>query len=529
MNLLMMSLTGGVFIGVTLLLRTMLQHILPRRTFLSLWLVANALLLIPLRLPAPVSIYQLVEAPAAQTGAQSLTVQMTDAAAQAVPAAAASASLPLPTILWLLGAAILLGCALFSHVKNLWQFRFAVPVKEHPSVLPTRVRVKRLPGLPTPLTYGLLRPTVLLPEEEELTEEQLHHIYLHELCHIRHFDVARKYVLLITLAIHWFNPLVWGMTYAAMQDMEMRCDACVVQALGGKKAYATTLVQMETGKMQRILEAGFSFSATNNRLKALIRLKKRSILSIVLALVLCAITVAVFATDAMGLTPEEPAPTVSAPQEEVLPPKEPEPPKQEITPAMLPETSDEPEEPAEILPEPEETPDEEETTEEEVPPEPEPIPEEQAKEPQPEPETEKPPLTQTPEPETRPEPVLPPTVTASHISVQQSPAGSRSVGSWDQFDVLVHGESVPTVYSDNPAVIGVENRGEYFGWSTSSTTHGYHWGINYLSVGSATVYCVLDGAVVWQKTLTVSQPAISWDGDLPEVEQMPEDMTIEGG
>ena len=88
MNLLSMSLTGGIFIGVVLLLRAVFQHIVPRRAFLILWLVANALLLIPLRLPTPVSIYQFVETPAAQTGAQTLTAQVTDAAAQAVPAAA---------------------------------------------------------------------------------------------------------------------------------------------------------------------------------------------------------------------------------------------------------------------------------------------------------------------------------------------------------------------------------------------------------------------------------------------------------
>ena len=395
MNLLTMSLTGGVFIGVTLLLRTVFQHIVPRRTFLSLWLVANGLLLIPIRLPTPVSIYQLVETPAAQTGAQSLTAQVTDAAAQAVPAAA-SAALPLPTLVWLLGAVIVLGCVLFAHAKNLRQFRFAVPIEAHPAVLPARVRVKTLDGLSTPLTYGLFRPTILLPAGEDLGEEQLHHIYLHELCHIRHFDVARKYLLLLTLAIHWFNPLVWLMTYAAMQDMEMRCDACVVQALGAKKAYATTLVQMETGKMQRILEAGFSFCATNNRLKALIRLKKRSILSIALALLICAATVAVFATDAMGLAAADPAPAVSAPQEEELPPEEPEPPKQENTPTVIfdePEKPKEEEEP-EPIPEPE-PPEEEAAPEEEAPPEPEPTPEEPPEEPKPEPEPE-------PEPEETP-------------------------------------------------------------------------------------------------------------------------------
>ena len=46
MNILTMSLTGGVFILAVLLTRALFQDIVPRRTFLVLWLAANALLLI---------------------------------------------------------------------------------------------------------------------------------------------------------------------------------------------------------------------------------------------------------------------------------------------------------------------------------------------------------------------------------------------------------------------------------------------------------------------------------------------------
>ena len=49
MQILTMSLTGGVFILAVLLMRALFQNIVPRRTFLILWLAANALLLVPLR------------------------------------------------------------------------------------------------------------------------------------------------------------------------------------------------------------------------------------------------------------------------------------------------------------------------------------------------------------------------------------------------------------------------------------------------------------------------------------------------
>ncbi len=63
MSLWSITLTGGVFILAVLLLRAVFQNYVPRRTFLVLWLAANALLLIPFRIHAPVSIYALAPQP----------------------------------------------------------------------------------------------------------------------------------------------------------------------------------------------------------------------------------------------------------------------------------------------------------------------------------------------------------------------------------------------------------------------------------------------------------------------------------
>ena len=82
MSLLNMSVTGGVFILAVLLLRAAFQNIVSRRTFLVLWLVANALLLIPFRFRLPISIYTLVNRPD------------TAVAVQAVAARTATASQP---------------------------------------------------------------------------------------------------------------------------------------------------------------------------------------------------------------------------------------------------------------------------------------------------------------------------------------------------------------------------------------------------------------------------------------------------
>lgn len=60
MNLLLMSLYGGILIGVTLLLRALFKNRLPRITFLILWGIALLRLLIPFSIPAQFSIYSLI-------------------------------------------------------------------------------------------------------------------------------------------------------------------------------------------------------------------------------------------------------------------------------------------------------------------------------------------------------------------------------------------------------------------------------------------------------------------------------------
>ena len=401
MSILTMSLTGGVFILAVLLTRALFQDIVSRRTFLVLWLAANALLLIPLRPLLPVSIYRL-------TAHKSVSAAVQTAAA--VPEAAKS--VPWPRIVWLAGGAAVLLAVLIGHARNLFRFRRAVPASEHPAVLPDRVRLKVLAGLPSPLVYGVLRPTILIPGEDFAPPEGMRHVFLHELCHIRHLDVLRRYLMLLTLAVHWFNPLVWIMYYVASQDMEMRCDEQVIRALGTKKPYAATLVAMETRKLHHILDAGFSFSSTGSRLRAIVKAKRLPVLSAILALVLCAGVIAVFATD----PPPSHAP-VSAKAAVQAPAPEPTP------------------EPAATLPEPEPGPDPEPIPE--LEPEPEPIP-------QPEPESE-------PEPEPEPVTYAPEATAAAQPAAEPVPSQPAQEDSAGQIDISVRLPSGSAISASVPA------------------------------------------------------------------------------
>ena len=105
-------------------------------------------------------------------------------------------------------------------------------------------RVVVLPGLSSPLVFGVLRPVMVLPEGT-VDEAML----LHELLHIKYWDALQNSVWCICRALHWCNPLVLLAIDRAELDMESLCDQRVLERLEGeaRRAYGYTLLAMADG------------------------------------------------------------------------------------------------------------------------------------------------------------------------------------------------------------------------------------------------------------------------------------------
>ena len=324
MNLLHMSFAGAMMIAVILLIRLCLQHRLHRTVLLVLWLAAVLRLMVPLRIPFRYSVFNLFSPAAPELSAAA--VQATTVQTAAVQAAPVTAPLPFWTtqrillVIWAAGFAAVMGYFLVSHVHNRLRYRFCLPYDGPALPLPAGVRIRTLDVLTAPLTYGLLRPVILVPRGfSQLDAATRLHMISHELSHIRHKDVLYKAVMLVTLAVHWFNPLVWVMVFTSSQDLEMRADADAVRALGKKVPYARTLVEVEARRLDGFLATGFSYSSTGARLKALQKGKAGLWRSAICLVVLLTLMLGLFATEARAAVPSKPAPVEAAGEPDLEP------------------------------------------------------------------------------------------------------------------------------------------------------------------------------------------------------------------
>src|SRR5260370_16847293 len=82
-----------------------------------------------------------------------------------------------------------------------------------------------------PLTWGILRPKLLLPEEaDEWPDERRRAVLMHELAHVRRRDGLTQWLGLTACAAYWFNPLAWWAASRLWSEREQACEHIVFDA-----------------------------------------------------------------------------------------------------------------------------------------------------------------------------------------------------------------------------------------------------------------------------------------------------------
>lgn len=324
MTFLQRSCAGAVLVLVIVLLRGLLGRRLPRRTFTALWWVAALRLLLPLPLPSPLSVYTLFAAlrrPAAETAVPAIPVYLLPAAEAAPAEAPAAAAVSGWAVLYWVAAAGLALWFLSSYIR--WRHRFAVSLPAPAGIAPgwehPRVALRVSDRIAAPLSYGLLRPVILLPRSMDWTDgTALRCVLAHEYAHIRHLDGLAKLLFAAALCRFWFHPAAWVLYVLGSHDLELACDEEAVRRLGHPGEYARALLRMEE-RRSRPLYNHFSQYAVEERIKIIMTntQKKWSLAALLLAVLLAAGVTTAFATSA-----DDPPADRTLPAETAVPPEE---------------------------------------------------------------------------------------------------------------------------------------------------------------------------------------------------------------
>ena len=320
MSLLQMSFSGAVFITAVVMIRAAAINKLPKKTFLVLWELVMMRLLIPFSIPSVFSVYTLVTHGLSSAALPEVTTDYNMSAVEGVFAATGGMEQPPADILssvslwFIVWCAGMIPAALFfviSYLRCLMEFRTALPVRSHyvekwleQQTLKRPVLVRQSDRISTPLTYGIFRPVILMPKKTDWkNEKQLQYILTHEYVHIYRYDTVTKLLAACALCVHWFNPFVWVMYRLFNRDIELACDESVIRQFGekSKSAYSLMLVNMEAAKSGLLPFCNnFSKNAVEERITAIMKMKKTSLFAICIAAMLIVGVTTTFATSAAG-------------------------------------------------------------------------------------------------------------------------------------------------------------------------------------------------------------------------------------
>lgn len=302
-GILNMTITGSVVILCVLLGRLLLKKA-PRVFSWWLWAAVLFRLLCPVSVESPVSVLNLVEAPATaepvgiieyvkspvSTPTETIHITESSHAHTAAPSVPSEAEEPvdwhlLASRIWAAGAAALMVHGVISYVNLKRKLRTSAPISRG---------IREADGIATPIVLGFLKPTIYLPSD--LAREERSYILLHEQFHVRHGDHLVRAAAYTALCLHWFNPLVWLAFVLSGRDMEMRCDEAVLKRLGPdiRSDYAQSLLNLATGrKMALCAPLAFGEGDTGKRVRHVLSWKRKAAWVLIPAAVICAVVLAV--------------------------------------------------------------------------------------------------------------------------------------------------------------------------------------------------------------------------------------------
>lgn len=315
-TILSMSLSGTLLILLLLFGGMILKNRLSRQWQYYIWLVVLLRLLIPFGPEASLMgrVYQVAEQNSVQSNLQAASkkpIMENEAAAVDLQEAAAwpdstdmensfspSEGMALAgKYLWLIWLAVALGMLIrkitvyqsyIKYVRAGAEPVSDVALLDRLSVTAQQMGIGRAmelcvnPHVASPMLVGYFHPCIVLPCAD-VQESKFCYMVMHELTHYKRRDILYKWLVQLTVCLHWFNPFVYWMRREMERACEFSCDEAVVSQMGYVHAadYGETLLDaMTTAGTGREPLAALTMSANKEllreRLGAIMSCKKKT-------------------------------------------------------------------------------------------------------------------------------------------------------------------------------------------------------------------------------------------------------------
>lgn len=180
------------------------------------------------------------------------------------------------------------GCVEVADIDLLEQFGKLVEQKK----ISNTVELYKNSLISSPMLIGFFHPCIVIPTTH-LTTSDFKYTIQHELTHCKQLDMFYKWLMQLTVCVHWFNPFVYLMSRQVDRACELSCDEAVIRVLDiqGRKAYGDTLLNaIDTEGKYKPSLASITLIESKERIKerldAIMKYKKQSKFTLTLALVL---------------------------------------------------------------------------------------------------------------------------------------------------------------------------------------------------------------------------------------------------
>jgi bla regulator protein BlaR1 len=133
-------------------------------------------------------------------------------------------------------------------VPDFWQQRLLELQQQ--LKISVKIRLLQSPGVDVPSVTGFFKPLILVPIGllNNLPQEQVEAILLHELAHIRRNDYLVNLTQSFAEILFFFNPAVWWLSALIRSERENCCDDLAIGVTQSKQQFVHALVSFQEYK-----------------------------------------------------------------------------------------------------------------------------------------------------------------------------------------------------------------------------------------------------------------------------------------